>query len=170
MQSLGVNTQVLIDDLSAFYANRALADIENAKATLSAMKARVPEDQQQRSSVSSESITNVGQYVGESEINWTVPQNFNLGSYAGSYTIEEAYAELDAMRAQYPNLISARDSAASETTLEGRTVYFVKISDNPDVDEDEPETLYNSLIHASCLLYTSPSPRDQRGSRMPSSA
>ena len=25
-------------------------------------------------------------------------------------------------------------------------------------------------IHISCLLYTSPSPRDQRGSRMPSSA
>ena len=27
----------------------------------------------------------------------------------------------------------------------------------------------NSVIH-TCLLYTSPSPRDQRGSRMPSSA
>ena len=27
-----------------------------------------------------------------------------------------------------------------------------------------------SEIPASCLLYTSPSPRDQRGSRMPSSA
>ncbi len=51
VQSLGVNTQVLIDDLSTFYSNRVLADIENAKATLSAMKARVPEDQQQRSSV-----------------------------------------------------------------------------------------------------------------------
>ena len=29
----------------------------------------------------------------------------------------------------------------------------------------------NIILHAmSCLLYTSPSPRDQRGSRMPSSA
>ena len=26
------------------------------------------------------------------------------------------------------------------------------------------------MVRASCLLYTSPSPRDQRGSRMPSSA
>ena len=26
------------------------------------------------------------------------------------------------------------------------------------------------ILHKSCLLYTSPSPRDQRGSRMPSSA
>ena len=27
-----------------------------------------------------------------------------------------------------------------------------------------------ALYHITCLLYTSPSPRDQRGSRMPSSA
>ena len=31
-------------------------------------------------------------------------------------------------------------------------------------------TTYNSLQRIICLLYTSPSPRDQRGSRMPSSA
>ena len=30
--------------------------------------------------------------------------------------------------------------------------------------------IYGSLMPDSCLLYTSPSPRDQRGSRMPSSA
>ena len=29
---------------------------------------------------------------------------------------------------------------------------------------------YNSQVTYICLLYTSPSPRDQRGSRMPSSA
>ena len=28
----------------------------------------------------------------------------------------------------------------------------------------------NDRLHSICLLYTSPSPRDQRGSRMPSSA
>ena len=31
-------------------------------------------------------------------------------------------------------------------------------------------SLYSSTGTARCLLYTSPSPRDQRGSRMPSSA
>ena len=30
--------------------------------------------------------------------------------------------------------------------------------------------LYRSTVFNACLLYTSPSPRDQRGSRMPSSA
>ena len=29
---------------------------------------------------------------------------------------------------------------------------------------------YSGARHVICLLYTSPSPRDQRGSRMPSSA
>ena len=30
--------------------------------------------------------------------------------------------------------------------------------------------MYGKHVHEACLLYTSPSPRDQRGSRMPSSA
>ena len=33
-----------------------------------------------------------------------------------------------------------------------------------------PETRDEDLMDGTCLLYTSPSPRDQRGSRMPSSA
>lgn len=148
IQSLSLNTTTLVEDLSTFYADRALADMANATAQLTAMKSRVPESTQERSSIASESISNIGQYIGENEIDWTVPQNFNLGSYAGSLTLDEALAELDAMRSLYPNLITARAATASETTLEGRTVYYVKISDNPDIDEDEPETLYNSLIHA----------------------
>ena len=32
------------------------------------------------------------------------------------------------------------------------------------------EVFPNSTLYDDCLLYTSPSPRDQRGSRMPSSA
>ncbi len=148
ISSLELNSQTLIEDLSIFYAERAISDMDIATTTLNTMKSRQPEPFQQRSSVASESITNIGQYTGENEINWTVPQNFNLGSYAGSLTLDEALAELDAMHAQYPNLITARIAAATETTIEGRTVYYVKISDNPDIDEDEPETLYNSLIHA----------------------
>ena len=36
--------------------------------------------------------------------------------------------------------------------------------------DDSVEVLDFRLIANHCLLYTSPSPRDQRGSRMPSSA
>ena len=42
---------------------------------------------------------------------------------------------------------------------------FLSMMEKPDVDQ------IDGLSPAiSCLLYTSPSPRDQRGSRMPSSA
>ena len=37
-------------------------------------------------------------------------------------------------------------------------------------DLDELRTVDTALSYWTCLLYTSPSPRDQRGSRMPSSA
>ena len=35
---------------------------------------------------------------------------------------------------------------------------------------EEPGQGFKTLVCVTCLLYTSPSPRDQRGSRMPSSA
>ena len=35
---------------------------------------------------------------------------------------------------------------------------------------ESEELVVAALLHDICLLYTSPSPRDQRGSRMPSSA
>ena len=43
----------------------------------------------------------------------------------------------------------------------------------PKVAELVAETIRNRILNGElkdCLLYTSPSPRDQRGSRMPSSA
>ena len=48
------------------------------------------------------------------------------------------------------------------------------VCDGNDVSDEMPETaIYLSSDDEddmTCLLYTSPSPRDQRGSRMPSSA
>ena len=42
---------------------------------------------------------------------------------------------------------------------------------NPAVKlENKPFTATEKASYTPCLLYTSPSPRDQRGSRMPSSA
>ena len=43
------------------------------------------------------------------------------------------------------------------------------ISNSPDASTLTALGLH-ALQHRGCLLYTSPSPRDQRGSRMPSSA
>jgi len=71
---------------------------------------------------------------------------FGFGSMGGYYTFDEVVAELDTMRLLYPNLITEKDSIGS--TIEGRTIWAVKISDNPDITEGEPEVFYNALNHA----------------------
>ncbi len=74
------------------------------------------------------------------------PSNFALGSYAGFYTYQEMQNILDQMRAAFPNLISVKSSIGN--SLEGRPIFMVRISDNPDVDENEPELMFNALHHA----------------------
>ena len=71
---------------------------------------------------------------------------FGYGSMGGYYTLAEAIAELDTMRMLYPNLITAKQSIGN--TIEIRPTYMVKISDNPDVSENEPRVLYTALHHA----------------------
>ena len=42
------------------------------------------------------------------------------------------------------------------------------LNDDSDFDDFDDDAMTTEIL--VCLLYTSPSPRDQRGSRMPSSA
>lgn len=79
---------------------------------------------------------------------YQVPTNFALGSYAGYFTYQEMLDNLDQMAALYPNLITIKAPIPFGTTLEGRPVYQVKISDNPNIDESEPEMLYTAVHHA----------------------
>lgn len=71
---------------------------------------------------------------------------FNYGSMGGYFTLAEVWAELDEMFTDYPNLIT--EKASIGTTHQDRDIYYVKISDNPTVDENEPEVLYTALHHA----------------------
>ncbi|MCB9247636.1 MAG: hypothetical protein H6613_03425 [Ignavibacteriales bacterium] len=64
----------------------------------------------------------------------------------GYYTYNEVVQLLDTLQMLYPNLISVKDSIGK--SVEGRTIWAVKISDNPDIEENEPQIFYNSLIHA----------------------
>ncbi|MDO8365352.1 MAG: M14 family metallopeptidase, partial [Saprospiraceae bacterium] len=77
------------------------------------------------------------------------PANYTYGSMGGYYTYQEFLNVLDDMRAKFPHLISARQ-VVSPTILthEGRPQWFVRISDQPDSDEAEPEALYTALHHA----------------------
>jgi len=78
---------------------------------------------------------------------YATPSHFSLGSMGGFYTLSEALAQLDSMRAWYPNLISVKSQIG--LSIENRPIYSVKISDNPDVNEPEKQVLYTSLHHSS---------------------
>jgi len=73
-------------------------------------------------------------------------KNFGYGSMGGFYTYDEVVQKLDEMKLLYPKLITAKNEIGK--SVEGRSVYWVKISDNPDVDANEPKVLYTALIHA----------------------
>ncbi|UKN00935.1 immune inhibitor A [Paracrocinitomix mangrovi] len=117
--------EIVIDDVKAYYQSD-----RSEIATKGADRAACPSS------------------TGGSSYNPTTPSNFNLGTMAGFYKYQEFIDELDDMRTQYPNLISAKSPIGSYTTVDGNSIYWVRISDNPDTDEAEEEVLYSALHHA----------------------
>jgi PKD repeat protein len=86
---------------------------------------------------------------GSSAFSPATPSNFNLGTMGGYLKYAEMLAELDAMVAQYPNLITAKAPISTFLTFENRPIYHVKISDNPSTNEaGEPKILYTAIHHA----------------------
>lgn len=81
-------------------------------------------------------------------INYTSPINYNEGSMAGFLTYAELLSELDSMANLYPNIITPRTSVGSTTTIEGNTMWYVKISDNANLAESENQILYTAIHHA----------------------
>ncbi len=76
----------------------------------------------------------------------TVPTGFEYGSMGSYYTFDEVASELDSMYLMYPNLITQKQSLG--ITENGNEIWMVKVSVNPEVDEEEPEVLYTALHHA----------------------
>ena len=119
LSSAGFNCEVIIPDMAAYYTGRFLD--------------KAP-------------LTNSDILLNET---WPEPANFSLGSCGGFSTVDEMKAQLDLMRSLYPSLISVKTALSdSISTIEGRTVYYVRISDNPDANETEPEVLYTGMHHA----------------------
>ncbi len=73
------------------------------------------------------------------------------------HTFSETVAALDALHAAYPAITT--DKISIGTTEQGRDLWVMKISDNPDVDEPEPEVLLDGMHHArepitlECILH-----------------
>ncbi|MBK7498915.1 MAG: immune inhibitor A [Ignavibacteriales bacterium] len=84
-------------------------------------------------------------FIQQSKDNYGV-EGFGFGSMGGFYTLAEVISKIDSMRLLYPNLITTKVSIGN--SVESRPIYMVKISDNADIDENEPELLYTALHHA----------------------
>ncbi len=67
----------------------------------------------------------------------------DMGGYA---TLSEIEAWTDSMIAAHSSILSSKISIGQ--TIEGREMWAFKISDNPNVDEDEPEVMFTAAIHA----------------------
>lgn len=126
---IGCDVEVLIDDVKVFYKERG--SIENLS---------------NRSVLAEKNTACTG--GGSNEPSYATPTNWELGSMGGFYTYTEMLAELDDMATQYPNLITVKAPISTFQTEEGRPIYWVKISDNPNTDEAEPEMLYDAIHHA----------------------
>lgn len=79
---------------------------------------------------------------------YETPENYSLGAMGGYHTYTQMLAVLDNMTARFPNLITQRTAIDTIRTHENRPVFWLSISDNPGVDEGEPEILYTALHHA----------------------
>jgi len=70
-----------------------------------------------------------------------------LPTTMGGYrTLSEIVLAMDSLHDMNPAISTARFSIGQ--TLEGREIWVMKISDNPETDEDEPESFFIAATHA----------------------
>ena len=137
-RSLGAQVEILIEDVKAHYLEHGTSGPETL-----ATRNPVPCNDD-----------------GTNDI--VTPVNYNNGSMGGFLTYQEALDELDDMRSLFPNLITARAPISDFETeglepagynitpgIGGNNIFWVRISDNPDVaNEGEPQMLYTAIHHA----------------------
>jgi carboxypeptidase T len=72
------------------------------------------------------------------------PTMFVPGSMGGYYTYSQMDSIMTVLETNHPTLF---DKFSIGTSIEGRTIWAVKISDNVNLDENEPEVSFNALQH-----------------------
>ena len=128
IRDAGFQVEILIADVKSYYVNQNIGLDPNAPAA--------------------EKNAACSPTSGPGTFTPAVPANFNLGTMGGFYTYQEFIAEIDAMAAQYPNLISVKDTISNFLSIQNRPIYWMRLSDNPNSDEAEPEVLYTAIHHA----------------------
>jgi len=84
----------------------------------------------------------------EESYDYETPENYTYGSMGGYHTYDEMLLVLEEMQVKYPSLITPIKVVEGHQTWEGNEIVWLRISDNPNMDEDEPEVLYTALHHA----------------------
>ncbi len=68
------------------------------------------------------------------------------GSMGGHMTYSEAAAKLDSMRLEYPDFVSTKFSIGN--SYEGRPMWTIRVTKNPDLPTGRPEIWFNGVTHA----------------------
>lgn len=76
----------------------------------------------------------------------TLPPGFGGGKLGGYYDLAEIEALLDHYAATYPAIVAPK--IVIGTSVEGRPIHALKVSDAPGVSENEPRILIDALHHA----------------------
>ncbi len=76
---------------------------------------------------------------------WLSPA-FGSGAIGGYYSFAQVASVLDQIHAAYPAITGAKFGLG--TSHEGRTLWALKVSDNPGSDESEPEVRFDAMHHA----------------------
>ncbi|MEO6693446.1 MAG: M14 family metallopeptidase, partial [Saprospiraceae bacterium] len=117
--------QIIIDDVTKFYAERnkssSLQSVENKKRAVTCHLAAPI---------------------------YNTPAGFNYGSMGSFLTYQEVLQKMDSLAILFPNLATSKQAIGTYQTEEGRSIYYLKISDNPNTNEMEPQIMYNAAHHA----------------------
>lgn len=84
-------------------------------------------------------------FLGTTYGSWLSPP-FAQGTMSGYYSVTQIGSVLDQIASAYPNIVTPK--AAIGQSLEGRDLWMVKVSDNPGIDENEPEVRIDAMHHA----------------------
>jgi hypothetical protein len=72
------------------------------------------------------------------------------GDFGIFHTYDEMVTEIQNLHDEYPTLTTA--PAPIGTTYEGRAIWAFKVSDHPDLQEAEPEVLFDGMHHAREIM------------------
>ena len=133
------------------FSETELARIQNAGFQYEILVEDVVKDFQERNAKQSILQTQVDLFADfcDKVKRYKFPKNWKFGSMGGHLRYEEMLLHLDSMKIKYPNLVTAKAQIDTTKTREGRTIWFVKLSDNPNVNEaTEPQGMFSAIHHA----------------------